>query len=59
MRQNGGSGDVATGTVVGPKQAIGSVTNSVETCAVCHAEGRSADIRVVHGIEQFRYNSSN
>jgi hypothetical protein len=59
MRQNGGSGDLAAATLFGPKQGVGTVTNSAETCALCHGPGRTADIRVVHGVEKFQYNSSN
>ena len=38
------------GALEGAKQADGTVLNSAETCQVCHAAGRSADVKVMHEV---------
>lgn len=48
MKQNGGAFDVmqqADGTLI--SMSAGTV---IETCDVCHAEGRIADVGMVHGV---------
>jgi OmcA/MtrC family decaheme c-type cytochrome len=32
------------------------ISSGAETCALCHGEGRSADVTVVHGIDTFESN---
>ena len=50
MRQNGG--DFAA-----TKMENGTMISSgVETCALCHGEGRTSDVEVVHDLESFIYN---
>ncbi|NNF41147.1 MAG: OmcA/MtrC family decaheme c-type cytochrome [Woeseiaceae bacterium] len=50
MTQNGG--DFMAG-----KDENGALTSSgAETCALCHGEGRSADVGVAHGIDTFESN---
>ena len=43
------------GALQGPKQANGTVLNSAETCQVCHAAGRSADVKVVHRVGVYTF----
>ncbi len=47
MKQNGGS-DTAVQAVDGTY-----LSGSIETCALCHGPGKSADIRDAHKIDQF------
>ena len=50
MMQNGGdfaAGKAADGTLI---------SSSVETCTLCHGPGRSADVKEVHGVDQFQFN---
>jgi OmcA/MtrC family decaheme c-type cytochrome len=50
MKQNGAdfaARKTATGTQVGGSQ---------ETCTVCHGQGRSADVKEVHGVGTFKFN---
>ena len=50
MMQNGG--DFAA-----TKAADSSLISSgVETCELCHGEGRSADVKEVHGVDEFQFN---
>jgi OmcA/MtrC family decaheme c-type cytochrome len=50
MTQNGG--DFAAG-----KAADSSlVSASVETCGLCHGPGRTADVKAVHGVDEFEFN---
>jgi OmcA/MtrC family decaheme c-type cytochrome len=50
MEQNGGN-FAATKTADGTL-----VSSSLETCGLCHGPGRSADVKVVHGVGEFQYN---
>jgi len=50
MEQNGG--DFSAG-----KSATGAlISASVETCQLCHGPGRVADVRVMHGVDEFEFN---
>jgi hypothetical protein len=49
MLQNGGSKDLrknADGTTEG---------GSLETCQLCHGPGRTADVKVLHGVDRFEF----
>ncbi len=50
MTQNGGdfeAGKDNTGVLV---------SSGVETCELCHGEGRTADVEVMHGVSDFKFN---
>jgi OmcA/MtrC family decaheme c-type cytochrome len=50
MKQNGGNFNAT-------KAADGAMISSeIETCAVCHGPGRTADVKVVHEVETFEFN---
>jgi mono/diheme cytochrome c family protein len=45
MEQNGGDFDAG-------KTAEGkTVSAGVETCSVCHGPGRTADVKLMHGVD--------
>lgn len=50
MMQNGGD---FTATKAADSTLISS---GVETCELCHGEGRSSDVREVHGVGEFEFN---
>ena len=50
MKQNG-----ASDTAVQAKDGTYTL-GAIETCSLCHGPGQSADLRVMHKIDQFLYN---
>jgi OmcA/MtrC family decaheme c-type cytochrome len=44
------------GSFAATKNASGQVVSSVETCDICHGQGRSADVKVEHDIASERFN---
>jgi len=50
MQLSGGSFDAV-------KAADGTIPGApLETCRTCHGEGRSADVKVLHGVGEFNFN---
>lgn len=50
MKQNGGDFEAT-------KAADSSLVSvETETCVLCHGPGRTADVKVVHGVGEFRFN---
>jgi hypothetical protein len=50
MKQNGGDFNAT-------KAADSSLISSgVETCVLCHGPGRTADVGVMHGVDDFEFN---
>lgn len=48
--------ELNSGSFVAVKAADSTIAVAPETCSTCHGEGRSADVRTVHGIGQFTAN---
>jgi hypothetical protein len=32
------------------------ISTGVETCELCHGEGRTADVEIMHGVGDFKFN---
>jgi OmcA/MtrC family decaheme c-type cytochrome len=50
MIQNGGNFEA------GKDETGALVSSSVETCELCHDEGRTADVKEMHGVNEFQFN---
>ena len=50
MKQNGGNFEA------GKDETGALVSSSVETCDLCHGPGRSADVKEMHGVDEFQFN---
>jgi hypothetical protein len=50
MKQNGGS------FAAGKDENGNLVSSDVETCELCHGKGRSADVKEMHGVDEFQFN---
>ena len=49
MLQNGGSKNLS-------KNADGTTAGGpLETCQLCHGPGRTADVKVLHGVDRFEF----
>jgi hypothetical protein len=49
MLQNGGDKNLS-------KNADGTTAGgSLETCQLCHGPGRTADVKVLHGVDRFEF----
>ena len=49
MLQNGGSKNLI-------KDADGKAAGAeLETCQLCHGPGRTADVKVLHGVDRFEF----
>jgi hypothetical protein len=50
MQQNGGDFNAT-------KAADGTMISSeIETCEVCHGPGRTADVKLMHKVDEFDFN---
>ncbi len=50
MMQNGGDFNATKGA------DSSLISSGVETCELCHGKGRSADVKEMHGVDEFQFN---